>query len=238
MERQLKATGLFFGLVFAVGTVLNVVTGMAKGKPPLVVMAEWDFMVMVAFTLILFLSAYLRSLAWVQPLVILLLSAMNIFQSRDSFYGLGLFVTALLLLIRLGFFERHRAMKIALAFAYLIAVEVVSALVKKELITYALTPVFFILVFLLVLYLAFQEKIMVYLKEPKARISLGEKGLSEAEKSYVLALAKGKNVKEIALDYEVAESTIRNTISRAYQKLGVADKAAFATLVERFEIVG
>ncbi|MBL8965381.1 MAG: hypothetical protein JNG85_00150 [Spirochaetaceae bacterium] len=78
---------------------------------------------------------------------------------------------------------------------------------------------------------------MVYLKEPKPRLSLDDKGLSPAEKTYVLAVLAGRNHKEIAVDYEVSDSTVRNTISRAYQKLEVSDKAGLAVLAERFEIV-
>ncbi len=182
-----------------------------------------------------FLSAFYAILQWLQPLMFLIMAPISILQG-ESFYGLGAFVIAMLLLFRLGFFNRHRVSKLIISLAYLYVWEIIKALQSTGGLINALMPVFFITAFLLMLYFAYQEKIMVYLKEPKERLSLADKGLSAAEKTYVLALIKGLTPKEIAAEYSVSDSTVRNTLSRAYQKLGVPDRAALLALATRYEV--
>lgn len=88
------------------------------------------------------------------------------------------------------------------------------------------------------LYFAFQEKLMVYLKEPRRKVSLKEEALSEAEQAYVKAtVLAGRSYKEVAFDFGVSESTVRNTLSRAYKKLGVADHAGLMALAASCDIV-
>ncbi|MDP3179785.1 MAG: LuxR C-terminal-related transcriptional regulator, partial [Spirochaetaceae bacterium] len=97
--------------------------------------------------------------------------------------------------------------------------------------------VFFITVFLAFLYLAFNERVVVYLKETKPRLSLTDKGLSQAERTYIRALTVGQSLKEIAAAANISESTVRNTLSRAYKKLEVEDKTELAKMMERHELV-
>ncbi len=46
----------------------------------------------------------------------------------------------------------------------------------------------------------------------------------------VLAILEGRSVKEVAAESDVASSTVRDTLSRACRKLGVADMAGLASL--------
>jgi DNA-binding CsgD family transcriptional regulator len=78
---------------------------------------------------------------------------------------------------------------------------------------------------------------LLYLKEPKVKLSLDAKGLAEAERLYISSVIAGKSVKEVAFEFAVSESTVRNTLSRAYKKLGVTSKSGLATLAEKYEIV-
>ena len=95
----------------------------------------------------------------------------------------------------------------------------------------------FITIFLLVLYLVFQDRLAIYLKEPKPKFSLSEKGLSRAEIHYAMSAAKGRSPREIADDFEVSEPTVRNALSRAFAKLSVEDELALAALAEKYEMV-
>jgi len=67
-------------------------------------------------------------------------------------------------------------------------------------------------------------------------LSLAERGLSASERRYVLAILDGASVKEIASDSAVATSTVRNTLARAYRKLGVADMVGLVSLSASMDI--
>lgn len=71
----------------------------------------------------------------------------------------------------------------------------------------------------------------------KSRLSLAERGLSQAEARSVLAIIAGSTVKEIAAEGGFADSTVRNNLARAYRKLGVSDMVGLMGLAARFEIL-
>ncbi|MEI6386362.1 MAG: LuxR C-terminal-related transcriptional regulator [Spirochaetota bacterium] len=73
-------------------------------------------------------------------------------------------------------------------------------------------------------------------RRKKPRLSLSSRGLAEIEALYAIAFIRGKSVKQIALDYEVTESTVRNTLSHVYKKLGVPDKVGLMTLSIESEV--
>ena len=50
-------------------------------------------------------------------------------------------------------------------------------------------------------------------------------------------MIKGDNVKEISFKYGVSESTVRNSLARAYKKLEINSKSGLARIAEKFEIV-
>ena len=81
------------------------------------------------------------------------------------------------------------------------------------------------------------EQSRLDLQKGKALLSLGAKGLSEAEQLHILATIGGKSVKETAFEFGITESTVRNTLARAYKKLGVSGKAGLAALAEKYDVV-
>ena len=81
------------------------------------------------------------------------------------------------------------------------------------------------------------EQTRLDLQKGKALLSLGAKGLSEAEQLHILATIGGKSVKETAFEFGVTESTVRNTLARAYKKLGISGKAGLAALAEKYDVV-
>lgn len=238
MERQLKATGLFFGLSFFAGAAIQIVQSMTERGTPFFSAATTTRSIALCLLGLLFVaSGYVRILSWFQPVVMLALTPFPFQTTHESFYGLGFFVTGILLLFRLGFYDHHRIPKFIVSILYLYLCELAAVLHNGERLSYSLTPIFFITAFLAFLYLAFKEKLVVYLREPKPSFSLKERGLSEAEGHYVIDVARGKNTKEIAAEHSVSESTVRNSLSRAYRKLGVEDRAAIATLAEKYRLV-
>ncbi len=238
MKTYLKSTGLLLGGVFLLGYILNVAQAIIAREPLLPLLTGWMMVTQFAMALIFFASAFVHQMQWAQPLTFILMTPLGMIESRESFYGLGAFVIGVLFLFRMGFYEKRRVLRLVLSLAYLYAVELFFAITQHASDwTSAFMPVFFITAFLIMLYLAYQEKIMVYLKEPKEKLSLANRGLSAAERTYVLALVGGMGPKEIAAEYEVSDSTVRNTIARSYQKLGVHDRSGLAALSEKYEVL-
>lgn len=238
-KRHIDLSGLFLGSIFLAGTIIRVMQVIFQHHYPVsFLLTEPGSIIMVLSTIGLYLSAFWSPALWFQPIVFIVLAPIPLAENAQSVYGLGFFVMGVLLLFRLGFYERHRVPKLLVSVVYLYAWEVWGALRVHRRMADAFTPVFFVTAFLLMLYFAFSEKLMVYLHEPKEKLSLREKTLSEAERAYVMALLKdGKNYKEIAFDFEVSESTVRNTLARAYKKLGVGDHAGLASLGSTYDIV-
>jgi len=69
------------------------------------------------------------------------------------------------------------------------------------------------------------------------KFSLSEHGLSPREKLFVFELLAGKTPKEIAADYGLAPSTVRNGMSQAVKKLGLSKSAELYALGAAYEIV-
>jgi len=238
MKRHLKATGLFFGFVFLAGGMIRAVQITIVEKTSLLSSVVDPLTLMtLGLSILMFGSGFSPILCWIQPLVLFAMTPLPFMTSHESFYGLGFFVMGVILLFRLGFFQRYRLPRLILCLAYLYGCELFAVVRNGKDLTYALTPIFVITVFLVFLYLTFQEKLAVYLRVPKPSFSLKGHGLSAAEGRYVKEIATGKNTKEIAAEHGVSESTVRNSLSRAYRKLGFEDRTAIAALAERYDIV-
>jgi DNA-binding CsgD family transcriptional regulator len=234
---RLKASGLFFGSVFLAGAVINICTGLASGLD--IGGALSDFALVDSLVLIsaaLYLSACVDRVVWIQPLVFMAITPVNMMSSIDSFYGLAFYSIAILLLMKLRFFDKRRVLRTMGCVVYLVAVEIASGIKNREPLIFCIEPVFFIAVFIVFLLLTFREKIFVYLKEPKPVLFLEEKGLSPAERAYVLALLAGKGVKATAFESGVSESTVRNTLARAYKKLGVSGRSDLVSMTRKFDL--
>lgn len=186
--------------------------------------------------LLLYISSRIPKVYFLQPVIFLAIAPINFLDAHDSFYGLGFFVMAILLLFKIGFFEKGRIPKIVGLFIYLYGWELFAAIRAGRYTGLSLTPVFFVTVFLIFLYILYKDQIIVYLKQPKPLLDLKAKGLADAEAAYILALSKGLNVKEIAGQFKVSDSTVRNTLARAYKKLGVQDKAELSTFLADYTL--
>ncbi len=239
MPQKLRATGIGFAIVFAIALALTTVQGALKGIGPLALIFRSQTIVLLIAIIGFILSAFIRPLRWFQPIVFLACMPFPIMgpEGTTNMYALGFFAIGVLLLERAGFFNKHRLPKAIGAILYLFGWELAAVFTSGANFTFAITPVFFILAFLFFLWILYRDRMIVYLKEPKPRLSLTEKGLSPAEQSYVIAVSQGRQPKEIAFDFEVSESTVRNTLARAYKKLEVEDKASMAALLASHELV-
>lgn len=236
MDKQLRKSGIFFGVIFLCGAVLVMILYLA--------IDGWSFLealkrsaITYAVSLLFFISAYRSATAWIQPIVFLVITPYSISTDATSFFGLGFFADAQILLYRLGFYKTHRILKVILSFAYFALSETAAVVFTGQKAVYAIEAVFFMLVFCVLAYLIFEEKLAVFLKEPKRELSLKEKGLAATERAYTLAFASGRSTKEVAFDFGVSESTVRNTLARSYKKLGVDDKAGLSALAERYRLI-
>ncbi len=236
MDKHLRKTGIFFGALFLFGGILVMVLYLA--------IDGWSFAealrrsaITFVVSILFFVSVLRPATLWIQPAIFLVIAPFSISTDTTSFFGLGLFAIALILLYRLGFYNNRRIPKLIISFSYFALSEAASVIVNDQKAVYAVEAIFFMIVFCIVIYLVFEEKLAVYLKEPKHELSLKEKGLATTERAYTLAFASGKTTKEVAYDFGVSESTVRNTLARSYKKLGVEDKAGLSALAERYRLV-
>lgn len=234
---RLRESGLLFAAVFVLGYMHNCILLVGRGSSALEIILFPYNIVIAVFILFFVLSALYGSLRWVQPVVFLVGFGFSVMQSPDSISALGFFVVGVALLERGGFFGRHRARKTILLGALLVSAELYAVIYANESLLLALGPTLFILAFGAFFWFLYRERIVIVLREPKLRLSLSEKGLSPAESSYVRALMQGKSSKEIASDYDIAESTVRNTIARACKKLEVEDSTELAVMAATHEVL-
>ncbi len=232
----LERIGKFTALVFVGGGMLMIWVWMMRGWGFVKTMTHPYIGLQFLLAFLFYISARSRKLYMIQPIIFLLIAPINFLDSHDSFYGLGFFVMAVLLLFKIGFFDRHRIVKIVSLGVYLYGWELFAAIRSGRHKELSLTPIFFVTAFLLYLYILYKDQIVVYLKQPKPLLDLKAKGLADTEAAYILALARGLNVKEIAGKFEVSESTVRNTLARAYKKLGVQDKAELSTFLADYTL--
>ncbi len=236
MPIKLFATGILFASIFFAGYCLNLVFTIPD-RGLIGAASNLYQLILLASIALFLLSAFIAKLNWIQPAVFLSLSPVAIISDAQGIYGLGFFIMGIFLLERTGFFIKKRGIKVFVLAAFLLIVEIVAVIRTSRPLFDAAAPTFFIIAFGLFLWFLYKDRLVVFLSEPKPKLSLAKKGISPAERTFVLETLKGKSQKEIAVDFDLSESTIRNTLARSYKKLGVEDRVGLAVLGERFEVV-
>ncbi|OHD24835.1 MAG: hypothetical protein A2Y38_18785 [Spirochaetes bacterium GWB1_59_5] len=237
MPNKLRASGFLFSAIFLCGYFVNVFSSTVRGFPPSrVFFSQTQIMILLPVMLFL-LSAFVDRLRWIQPALFLIMTPFSIVSNSRTIYGLGFIIMSILLLERANFFAKYRIIKIVGLIIYLLGIEAVSVIFAGEKFNDALSASFFTLAFGVFLWFLYKDRFVVFLKEPKPRLSLSERGLSMGERSFVTLTMAGKSQKELAFDFELSESTVRNTLSRAYKKLDIDDRIGLAIMAERFQIV-
>lgn len=232
-----RKTGFVLAAIFFIAAAISLSTSIRIHYPDIgAALVRPNYLITLIMALLLLASSFIPFLFFVQPLTFLAGAVLAFSMEQVQFYGIAFFIMLIISLFRLGFYNKHKIARTIVSLVLFYGMEIASVVREGKPAVESLEPIFFITVFLLMLYLAFQEKIMVYLKEPKQKLSLTAKGLSEVETAYVKALVGGKTIKELSVDKEVAESTVRNTLARAYKKLEVPDRAGLLALGEKYEI--
>jgi DNA-binding CsgD family transcriptional regulator len=230
IKKPIANLGLFFSFAFLAGFILILMLRPFRGLSIISGVSRPGNLIQLFVALMFYLSSRSPKLYWIQPAIFLVIAPLPFISNNDSFYGLAFFVLAVLLLFKIGFFKSLRVPKFIGLLLYLYIIQVITAIITERSLQLALTPVFFVTIFLVILYILYHEEIVIYLKEPKPVLDLKAKKLSEAEYHYLIDLRNGKHLKEIAFDHGVSESTVRNTLARTYKKLGVKDKSELMAL--------
>ncbi|HUX37679.1 MAG TPA: sigma factor-like helix-turn-helix DNA-binding protein [Rectinemataceae bacterium] len=237
MENKLRVSGIIFACVFLMGYLINIPNVLSRGDGIWRALFLPNQLVTIASACLFLVSALVAKLKWLQPAIFLLSSPIAIIPEPWTIWGLGYFIMGVVLLERTGVFHKRRRLRVGLLVLYLFAMEVAAVFYMKRPAFDAVAPTFFISAFGLFLWFLYKDRLVVFLKEPKPRLSLAEKGLTHAERAYVLAVMEGRSAKEICVDYDVAESTVRNTLARACKKLEVEDSTGIAVLAATHEVV-
>jgi DNA-binding CsgD family transcriptional regulator len=195
------------------------------------------FLMLAAVCFLFLLSASIKSLNWIQPVLFLAITPLPMVRHSSSMFSLGAFLMAILLLIKLGYLEKHKLSKTIIIIAYFYLCEILAGLWSSASFQEILLPILFTTIALIFLQLAYADRLVVYLKEPKPTLSLLSLKVTRTESEYLRALLKGESIKEIAIDAGVKESTVRNTLARVYRKFGVSDKSSLLAKCENFTIL-
>lgn len=246
MEKSLVRTGTFFAIAFALALAYVIVSGLALGKTVLEIITYSGFWICLVLSLAMYASTRVSGLRYFQPLLLVLLTIYNIITTPDPYTSTIFAVAAFILFYLAGFFEKRRVLKFFLLVGFYYGLMVFQAFSSdfggffaeetRPKPVRGFGVIIPITIFLLFLVLAFKERLTVYLKEPKPVLSLSGKGLTGVESGYFRGIVGGKSFKEVAVDYEVSESTVRNTMARVYKKLGVLDKTELMLLAAASEI--
>lgn len=168
----------------------------------------------------------------ITALILLALFPPLLGTANQSLYGYGIFTVGVVILESSRALKRKRTPKLVLLTFYLLCVSFICIGMTWA----ALARALFSGLLIVALRFAAWYLESAARSEVKPKLSLLECGLSPAEAAYVRAAATGITYKEIASDAKVSESTVRNTLARAFRKLGVNDKAALVALIDAHEL--
>lgn len=231
-----RQVGLLFGTVFLIASIRWLLQGWADGVALWPRLGDSRFWLVALISGLFFAGLKVPRLQAIDPYIFLVIAVIPFFQSPESIAGFGLFAVGAILLLVDGQLSRQPIPKLAGLTLYLLSLVVGSSIVTKASFETATGLLLFMAAFFLFLFLTFQDKIIVFVKAYKPVLRLSQKGLSEKEASHLLGLLAGKTTKEIAFEHDVKESTIRNSLSRAYRRLGFTDKTQLLQWAEGHDI--
>jgi len=237
MDDKNRTLGYLFSGAFIVGLCIDLVLGLAHGHTWMELLLDADLAVALGAALLFSMGAFVPKLRYFQPYILVVASTFLIFLKPESFYGLGSILLGALLLERAGFFDCNKALKVSGLLAYAVIAELAGFFVHRDFSMHSIMTAYFRCCLGLFIFLLYKDKPAVFSEKLKPVLALSDMRLTSTEKLFVLQLLGGKSQKLLAYDLQVSESTVRNTLSRAYKKLGVDDRVGLALLGERFEII-
>jgi DNA-binding CsgD family transcriptional regulator len=221
--RNFRITALYLAGIFAIATLYVSVSVDS------LTLASYAFAAAAAACA---LGAVSPGVSWLPPIALLLLAPLRLFGGYSVQLEHGCFAAAVLLMVQAGGLRAKRGAKLALLALYLAAVDGYYLVKVNGFTRAALAPAFLLAAFLGLLALALALHGRTARERAPVALDLAAAGLSDAERLYVGRLAGGLGLKEVASASGVSESTVRNTLSRAYRKLGVSGKAELLELLK------
>jgi DNA-binding CsgD family transcriptional regulator len=232
-----RKTGLLFASLAGLYLVIFTTVKLFRNSFPETFNISVPVLVTIGICAVLFtLSALYAQLAWIQPIILLIMTPFPMVHHISSMFSLGTFIAAEILLFRLGFFERSKLVKFLLSIAYFYLCGVLMGITSGTSILEIAMPILFMTIFLAFLMLVYGDKWIIYLAVPKPPLSLAALKITRKESKYLRALLDGTMIKEIAINDGVKESTVRNTLARVYRKFDVTDKSALMAKCENYSI--
>lgn len=92
-------------------------------------------------------------------------------------------------------------------------------------------------VYAILVLLAERTRVRPFVESERPVVDLAEKGLSPREREFVLLIAEGLSVKEIAHRVGIEAGSVRTTLGHAYTKLGLKDLKDLTAYLASHEIV-
>lgn len=215
--------GILFGTIFVIAAARLVVQEWLAGTAWPLILVDSRFWLVALVGLVFFAGLQWPRLRVVEPYIFLVIAILPFLDTPESIYGFGMYAVGVILLSVDGQLSHRPRIKLTLLGAFLVVMVFASTLFTGSHVETAVAMLLFMTAFSLFLFFTFQDKIIVFVKAAKPVVSLSKSGLSEKEAQHLLGLLAGQTMKEIAYNHHVKESTVRNSLSRAYRKLGFTD---------------
>jgi DNA-binding CsgD family transcriptional regulator len=228
--------GTLGGVLFAalsIGEMTESIEAVGSLEKALKHPLHWIYL---GFALLSLASALFLSLCFLPPALLIATTALWSSEPGSSFSGLGFAVAAFLLLLRMGFLLREPRRKALLLGSAASIAMIAPAILSGRPAVHFVSTLAGVALFWLLIWASLKGKIFAPLSPTPCRFSLKKYNLSERERQFALALIGGKSVKEMASANGLAASTVRNTLSCAYAKLGIKNAVELAVLGARFKV--
>ncbi len=192
--------------------------------------------VYLAFSLVFLACAVFSSLVPLQVVLFLALSAITTASRLNSFIGLAFSIVAVIIFFRLGGFLHNSALKASIlgtigSLAFVLPV----VLSRKPALTHVVALIAVLIYLPFVAALA-RGRVLSAFGPRKPVLRLKDFRLNRREIEMVKGRISGKTTKELALEYRISISTVRNNLASAAHKLKLADREAFGALGEQYRI--
>lgn len=174
---------------------------------------------------------------WVYSIIFYVYGVGNFFDSGNMLGALCIFVS-MLFLNRLGFFQKHKPLKIALL-SILPTAGLVSQIFSINLVSFVISVfhIFAIGFILIILFIYFYPQLSS-IQNVHSQISLSPEICTEEEIEWLSLLAKGEKYIGLSKRFNISESKVKQRILELYKILGVHNKTEFLTLYHgcKFEL--
>jgi DNA-binding NarL/FixJ family response regulator len=181
-------------------------------------------------------TALSRRMGALQAPLCIALSALEASAVHNCFLGMAFALVAAIILLRNGAFRQRPFIKAA-ALALLGSASFTLPVVvsSRPPISHASTTIA-ILIYSAIVFTMAQGRILAEPGLRKPVLRLESYSLTKRETEVIRARLGGKNVKEIAFEFGLSPSTIRNAQASASHKLGLTSREELGAMGERFRV--